>query len=330
MPVLRPIGREGGDRMETMVIDEKTVFSGNGTAMRSVTVESVQPLFRAVFGQKAEATLKAIWKWKYYDPPYRFSGEPVMFIAEHNHEVVGFIGTLPARIKLGDRVAPMSWCVDFSVLPKFRGRGISLLRQFMNAFPEAAKMGTPIDRSHGLGKKLGFVDVAELVGCRMVLRPYRVFRLKGKGKTASAVLSAVFFAASLPARALFGVFAPKGLTVREIKSFDSSFDEFWESVKNGYDAIVVRDSAFLNWRFFSCPHKRYTVLTAERKGKTAGYIVYRTSEENGLKKGFIADFLVDEKDPAALSRLVSAAVLAMRREKVDLVMTAVTDARDSS
>jgi hypothetical protein len=92
--------------------------------------------------------------------------------------------------------------------------------------------------------------------------------------------------------------------VRLIRRFGPDFDALWRRVAPSFDFAVRRDSRYLQWKFVSPPHVRYTIAALVRDEAAHGYIVYRHTREPWGKVTLIADFLVDPADEAGLETLV--------------------------
>jgi predicted N-acetyltransferase YhbS len=73
---------------------------------------------------------------------------------------------------------------------------------------------------------------------------------------------------------------------------DEAYDRFWQQVRTKYDLMVVRDQAFLTWRFLEIPTRQYEILSARQDGQILGYLVLRLADVRGTPTGIIADFLV--------------------------------------
>lgn len=87
------------------------------------------------------------------------------------------------------------------------------------------------------------------------------------------------------------------LRVSEDTVLDESYDHFWDQIKSKYDLSLVRDRAFLQWRFHDIPTREYHVLSARQQGTDSnrtilGYIVLRQANVRGTPTGLIADFMV--------------------------------------
>lgn len=86
----------------------------------------------------------------------------------------------------------------------------------------------------------------------------------------------------------------KEITVRAVDHFDEGFDEFWRKVQDKYSVMVIRDWAFLAWRFARVSQRRYHILVARTQDQMLGYAVLRCLTIRGVKTGLIMDFLVTD------------------------------------
>jgi hypothetical protein len=81
-----------------------------------------------------------------------------------------------------------------------------------------------------------------------------------------------------------------------VQRFDDSFTELWDAIRPRLDVAVRRDAAYLNWKFASAPHVRYSIASLRREGKTTGYAVYRHVHEPRGRVTLLVDFLCDPDD----------------------------------
>ena len=120
------------------------------------------------------------------------------------------------------------------------------------------------------------------------------------------------------------------LPISEDPVLDGEYDLFWEQVKAKYDLMLVRDRAFLQWRFCDIPTREYQVVSARHKrvdsgsGRSSpgigGYIVLRQAEIRGILTGIIADFMVlpGEQGELAGLQLLHAALQRFEQAQVPL------------
>lgn len=99
------------------------------------------------------------------------------------------------------------------------------------------------------------------------------------------------------------------LRISEDRMFDESYDHFWNQVKTKYDLMLVRDRAFLQWRFHDIPTRNYQALSARHNGQMLGYAILRQVAVRATMTGIIADFMVlpgEAGDRAGLHLLLAA------------------------
>ena len=84
------------------------------------------------------------------------------------------------------------------------------------------------------------------------------------------------------------------IVVEPLPEFGPEFDAFWESARGGYVNLIVRDRAFLDWRFVRPPTRRYEILAARRDGRLLGYLVSTSTTVQGLKWAMIMDMFVSD------------------------------------
>jgi hypothetical protein len=118
----------------------------------------------------------------------------------------------------------------------------------------------------------------------------------------------------------------KDTTLREVTSFDDSFDALWEEASAQWPCAVVRRARFLEWQFMRQPGKKFDVLGLYEKERLLGYVVlfFRKAERagGGPPKAAISD-LFYSKDAAVdvAEELLRAALrLAIERRAGSLVI----------
>ncbi len=84
----------------------------------------------------------------------------------------------------------------------------------------------------------------------------------------------------------------RNITIEAVDRCTPDFDRFWLKVRDKYPVMVIRDRAFLAWRFAEVSGRRYHILVARAREEMLGYAVLRCSNIRGVKTGLIMDFLV--------------------------------------
>jgi hypothetical protein len=87
--------------------------------------------------------------------------------------------------------------------------------------------------------------------------------------------------------------------------FDERFDDLWRRCRGAYRLLVERDRRYLAWRY-AAPDVEYSVWTVSRRGRLAGWAVFRLEGER-LVWG---DAMFDPRQPRAAAVLLARAAAA--------------------
>jgi hypothetical protein len=82
------------------------------------------------------------------------------------------------------------------------------------------------------------------------------------------------------------------ISVEAVDGFGPGFDEFWQRIQDRYPVMVVRDRAFLTWRFAQVSGRHYHALVARAGDEMLGYTVLRCGTVRGVKMGLVMDLLI--------------------------------------
>jgi hypothetical protein len=109
-----------------------------------------------------------------------------------------------------------------------------------------------------------------------------------------------------------------GVDLAEIASFGAEFDALWRSIEPARGVAVVKDAAYLNWRYVRCPAASYHRVAARRDGELVGYIVWRDHGPND--DGYVLELAARGDNRPVLSALLLTAIEAMARNGAGLVL----------
>ena len=118
-------------------------------------------------------------------------------------------------------------------------------------------------------------------------------------------INRIVSALTLPIVLIVSRARPVRAEVRLVQRFDDSFTALWEQVAPKFDLAVRRDAAYLNWKFMTAPHVRYSIAVVRREDRNIGYAVYRHLHEPRGRVTLLVDFLVDPDDEAAFRTLLN-------------------------
>jgi hypothetical protein len=224
-------------------------------------------------------------------------------VALRDGRVAGLVMSFGRSARLGDLTVRCWQNADACADPAFHARGTMTairdsgrdddLRPFALAFsiqsrhPAIRKMRNPESRHRGVfGNRLErFVRPLKLRDA------VETFRIKPGRSGRKLVRSAAGLARWLLGRA-GGLFArdTSQWTVCSAASFDSRMDAFWAQASPQFKFIMVRDSAYLSWRYLDPRAPLATVRVAEQDGRILGFVAFGVDREGAA--AHIADLLV--------------------------------------
>lgn len=261
---------------------------------------AVEALYRRVFGRDAADASRLRWDWQYRRNPNNPRQEPEIWIAREGPAIVGQYATMPVRLSLGGREVQGSWGMDVMVAPERQRQGLGevLFRTWDRNVGAALGLGLS-ESSYHLFQKLRWPDVGPIP---MLVKPLtrRAFRRANWPVGLNKVVSAIMY----PLVVIVARSRPLGAEVRLIDRFDESFTKLWDELAPKFDLAVRRDAAYLNWKFVSAPHVRYSIAALRRDERNVGYAVYRHLHEPRGRVTLLVDFLTDPADESGLETLL--------------------------
>jgi hypothetical protein len=260
----------------------------------------------------ARQVLQADWTpdfvtWKYFSNP---AGRVYGRCAELDGHPAGFYGNIPLRITLGGQLVPGAQAVDAMVDPHARRHGI-FVRLAQETFAEMDEAGvrlayvfpSPAAQAAFVGR-LGWTHAGAVPRYVQILSTSRA-RRRTQATVVWACSRAVALRARLGARSYDDTKLQVTVTRACDQVFDARFDDLWAAAAPKAVA-VVRDAAYLTWRYAQQPLGLYTAVTVERRGVLAGFMVLSSRDvaEHGALA--IAEWLVMPDDAAAVEALLAA------------------------
>lgn len=284
--------------------------------------DGILALHRRAWGE-LEITRAEYHRWQYQENP---AGPALSTVARERStgELIGQFGAIPLRASINGEPQIAALALNVVTDPAYRRQGV-FARLGHAANGQMAKAGIafafalPNENSFpGFVRHLGYHHVGDVP---LLVRPVNVRRLVAQrlplpGLSALAAALSRPFAPPLPSSAP----PVDSVTVVPVERFDSTFDVFWQRICSRQRVMVVRDAAYLDWRFRQIPLRRYFPFQAVVADDLAGYIVLRRAEILGMRAGLVVDFVVD---PAFGERvgvaLLAQALAHFASENVDLL-----------
>ncbi len=235
--------------------------------------EDVRPLFALMERAYDLPVNKDRWRWEYLHNPR--SAEIAVFVAEAEGRIVASTARLPLTLKTGSDRRAAFFSVDSVVDPAFRRMGImsELYRYTARIMPIMYSKGT----------NPGMYELLMKFGYRVVRPNTYLVNYLAPVKHLLSKLGVYE-----PPRPLPTTVDSSG-EMLPVKRFGEEFDEFWERASRQYEGVVVKDSAYMNWRYLDIPHLEYQAFYRMVGGKVVSALVLRG---NGTS-GSIVDVLWD-------------------------------------
>ncbi len=261
---------------------------------------SVEALYRRVFGNDAAEASRLRWDWQYRRNPNNPGHEPEIWVAREGRAIVGQYATMPVRLTVRGGEVQGSWGMDVMVAPERQRQGLGevLFRTWDRHVGASLGLGLS-DSSYRLFQKLRWPDVGP-IPCFVKPLTRRALRRPNWPVPLNRLVSAL----TLPVVKIVARTRPLRAEVRLVHRFDDSFTELWTELAPKFDFSVRRDAAYLNWKYVTAPHVRYSIAALRREDRNTGYAVYRHVHEPRGRVTLLVDFLTDPDDVGGFSTLL--------------------------
>jgi hypothetical protein len=292
------------------------------TRYRPEDKRAVEGLYRRVFGNDAAEASRLRWDWQYRRNPNNPGQEPEIWIAREGPALVGQYATMPVRLSLRGKEVQGSWGMDVMVAPERQRQGLGevLFRTWDRNVGASLGLGLS-ESSYRLFQKLRWPDVGP-VPCLVKPLTRRALRRPNWPLAVNRLVSAL----TLPLVRIVARTRPLRAEVRLIQRFDDSFTVLWDTLAPKFALAVRRDAAYLNWKYVSAPHVRYSIAVLRREDRNIGYAVYRHLHEPRGRVTLLVDFLTDPDDETALRTLLQWVDREARQADSDKIRTFATHA----
>jgi hypothetical protein len=246
----------------------------------------INAAFNQVFG--GARTLGA-WRWK-YRPDGRATPWVMLAVGEDGG-VLAHYAAVGVRLLAPEGIVQAGQVVDVFSTPSARA-GLAAARTFRET---ARRFVSDFCRPEGLAFVYGFPG----------LRHTRLIE-QGTGRLGRDEMPAHPVAA-WQRRSGGGRWWAGGARVND-RLDAAAADALWQAARPRYHAAVVRDGAFLSWRFAECPGRDYIYVTAGR-GRAPGAMAVARLEREAVR---VADLLWDGESPRHIASLERALIKVAR------------------
>ncbi len=264
-------------------------------AVRAEDAPALAGLFQRVFGHPISPAQYA-WKLRTRPTPV----ENVAIAVDDADRPVFHIGAVPCRCRLGDTERWVMVAVDAMTDPAWRRRGV-LTRVTGDLFERwrragvALVLGLPNEHWRSRIAVLGW---RQLFPLEWLVRPILPGRLLGR-RLGIGALTGPSWVSRLwnrwwdrPAR---------DVSVDEADHPGTDWDGFWADARQRAGSALVRDAAWITWRYRAAPETPSRLFIARRGGRPAGCAAVRVLGERAV----IGDVFTARDDVPAFGSLVA-------------------------
>jgi len=256
----------------------------------------------------------------FVDSARRIRVAPHLWLYRDAGDIVGHMGGIAVRMKIGDEERPTAWLVDTMVLESHRNGpiGSHLMVAAQQDLPFALSLGQTAEMREIL-VRLGWHAVAPLQTAQLLIRPERV--LDGKLPTPAAWLAGIGMRATSAARDLIRDRAD--VQVREIGRFDASHDALWNKMAADVACAVVRDASYLNWKYVDQPGQRFLRLEIMDGSGSSGVAILMFRDPDHAyryRRAFLVDIVAPLSNTGLMEQIVRAAATAAADRGADALV----------
>ena len=216
----------------------------------------------------------AFWRWCYFTNPV---GKSNLTVAVRGGRVVGKYGLLYMPLIVHGKPVVAGFMENISVEPSERSWQCYRRLVEMNIFESQKdnldfRFGISESSVLNLNERLGVMSLGRppiYVGILNVARVLEVRSVPHALSLAGWLVQPIFGLRIKDVRS-------DNLDIRPVESFDSSFDELWSTIAWSRTAAIIKNAAYLNWRYVTPPDRLYRRLAAYRQQRLEGFVILRT------------------------------------------------------
>lgn len=291
-------------------------------------LEALLSFLRIAYPNDPRRRDPVFWRWQFLENPYTRQDDLPLWVVKAGNKIVGQVAAIPVELKVGEVKRRALCTVDYILLPEYRRGplGIRLLHLSWSYCQTLLSLGYN-ENSSVIMRSLKWRPLGSINRYQMLLFPGHAAREISRLAPARQLANLLY----APFRPRSAPLSPGGGALREVRTFDASFDELWLDASTQWPCAVVRSARFLEWQFMKQPGKKYDVIGYYEDERLLGYIVlfFRKGEEsNAPPKAAISDLCygVNNSEEVINNLLKYAVQLAIKRKAGSLV-TDVLDER---
>jgi len=259
-------------------------------------------LFERVFGRPIS---REHWRWKFKSLPGQVEN---VWLATAQGQLAFQYACVPVAFQLPDRELRAMVSMDTMTAPEHQRKGL-LTQGAARAYAAYRQSGAAFViglPNEAWGSRTTALGWEPLIPLRWLSLPIRLEAVLGRKLRLGWLQSQSRLGRAWAGwRQLRRPIPDPSVSIRTVNHAGSQFDQLWREISASYVSIV-RDRAWVQWRYLDCPTFDYRILLAERAGRAVGYLAYRLEQGRAGSRGLIAELTTPPTEQAAAAALLQA------------------------
>ena len=282
-------------------------------------------LFRASFGHDMSVER---WDWQFIHNPLAADIPDVCVVVDGNR-IIAARPQMASRIWMGHENFKAVQRVNAMVHPQYQGRGIFSqlthpVKHYLGTKDYEVNYGFPNSRLQPVLLREGARIVAPLEDLVAMINPQKILSSKLGNRLLGNSLG-LFYDKLLNTKTRNATLQSDSFHIKMLDQFNDELNEV-DSLRDKSRIDVVRDEAYLRWRFDQHPEYRHRYVIAERDGQLFGYaVIYVKTSDEGLVHGRVVDHLVKNEDSECSRSIIAACMRELRELGSDFIDIRVFD-----
>jgi len=217
------------------------------------------------------------------------------FLAKVNNKIIGTINNVPVKLCYKNLLINACWHTDAIVSSKHRGGGIGTELMFKSSskYDLVLQKGISEDMYYlSTNSTVGFKDAPNVNYLFFDLQPFSI-----KKALIKKIIYGYYF---LVKYYNLKYFIKSNLKTRKISYFYNACDKLIKIISKD-ELQIQKGSDYLNWRYFKCPLKKYSVIKAYDNNCLRGAIVTTINDQSHVD---IVDLICDTNDRDCVQSLI--------------------------
>jgi len=253
--------------------------------------------------------------WQYGSNP---AGSIQGYGAFFENQLSGIFVVSPVRFQLGKDLLLAAQSMDVLTLPVLQGKGI-FKRLAQKTYADLAGEGQ-VKFTYGFPNASschGFVKYLNWTLLDPVPYHFRLLRTSFLNKKLG--ISARYFL-GIPPLPLFPFRGPR-YTIRPIQRIPSDVNHLWEAFRQTYQIGLVRDEAYLRWRFEQRPATSYLFYEArDQEDRLLGLAILRMTDKHGGRLAYLMELMTLPQPCAVFAQLLSGVVRSAYEQGAEMII----------